>query len=53
MSPYSVAYPMASSLLLPVVSTSQPYLFEMAISTLPLTRACTFSSATPGSAPLK
>ena len=42
---------MAISLLFPVVSTIQPNLFEMVINTLPRTRACTFSSASPGAVP--
>ena len=48
MSPYSVAYPMAISLLLPVVNTIQPNLLEIVIRTLPRILACTFSSATLG-----
>ncbi len=51
MSPYRVAYPVAISLLLPVVSTIQPNLFEIVISTLPRIRACTFSSASPSAVP--
>ena len=51
MSPYSVAYPTAYSLLLPVASTSEPNLFEIAISRLPRIRAWRFSSVTsPASA---
>ena len=42
---------MAISLLLPVVSTSQPNLFEIAIRMLPRMRAWTFSSATFGCVP--
>ena len=53
MSPYSVAYPMAISLLLPVVSVSHPNLLEMDMIMLPRMRAWTFSSAMLGSAPLK
>ena len=45
MSPYSVQYPTASSLLLPVVSTSAPVSFESAIRICPRIRACTFCSA--------
>ena len=42
---------MAISLLLPVVSTSQPNLFDIAIRMVPRTRAWRFSSARPGSSP--
>ena len=34
-----------------MVSTIQPNLFEIVINTLPRMRACTFSSARPGSVP--
>ena len=50
-SPYSVQYPTASSLLLPVVSTSAPVLFESAISVTPRSRDCRFSSVTSGARP--
>ena len=53
MSPYSVQYPTASSLLLPVVSSSAPNLFESAIRTPPRTRAWMFSSVTSGGRPAK
>ena len=53
MSPYSVEKPAAISLLLPVVSTSQPNLLDSAISVVPRTRACRFSSARSGSRPSK
>ena len=39
---------MAISLLLPVVSTSQPNLFDIVMRMVPRTRACRFSSARPG-----
>ncbi len=42
---------MAISLLLPVVSTSEPNLFDIAIRIVPRIRACRFSSASPGSVP--
>jgi len=44
MSPYSVQYPTASSLLLPVDSTRCPCLLEIAIRMLPLILAWMFSS---------
>jgi len=51
-SPYSVEYPVASSLLLPVVSTIQPRALDTAIRTTPRIRDCRFSSVRPvGSAP--
>ena len=40
-----VAKPVAISLLLPVASTSQPNLFDRAMSVTPRTRDCRFSSA--------
>ena len=43
-SPYKVKYPTAISLLLPVVNTIQPNLFESAINVVPRTRLCKFSS---------
>src|ERR1700722_21006284 len=46
-SPYSVQYPTDISLLLPVVKTSEPNLFDRAISNAPRIRACRFSSANP------
>ena len=42
---------MAISLLLPVVSTSQPNLFDIVIRIVPRMRAWRFSSARPGSVP--
>ena len=39
---------MAISLLLPVVSTSQPNLFDIVMRMVPRMRACRFSSARPG-----
>ena len=39
---------MAISLLLPVVSTSQPNLFDIVMRIVPRMRACRFSSARPG-----
>jgi hypothetical protein len=52
-SPYNVAYPTESSDLFPVATTSQPNLFESAISSTPRIRACRFSSAMSGSRPAK
>src|ERR1700679_1117215 len=52
-SPYSVQYPQAISLLLPVVSTSAPVLFDSAINKLPRILGCRFSSASPKLVPLK
>ena len=46
-----VAYPVAISLLLPVVSTSQPNLLESAMIRLPLIRDCMFSSRFPSQFP--
>ena len=46
-SPYSVEYPVASSLLLPVVSTRCPPALDSPISTTPRTRACRFSAGSP------
>src|SRR5664280_2288921 len=46
-SPYRVEKPVASWLLLPVVSTRCPCSLDNAISAVPRTRACRFSSATP------
>ena len=42
---------MAISLLLPVVSTIQSNLFDIVMRIVPRTRACRFSSASPGSVP--
>ena len=53
MSPYSVQYPVLISLLLPVLRTSQPNLFDKDIRTLPRIRAWMFSSETSGLALLK
>ena len=44
-----VKYPTAISLLLPVVSTIQPNLFDSAINVVPRTRLCKFSSVRSGS----
>ena len=47
LSPYSVEKPVAASLLLPVVSTRWPCSFDSAISVVPRTRACRFSTDSP------
>src|ERR1041384_8706670 len=48
-SPYSVEYPVAISLLLPVVNTIvSVHLLEYAINNVPRMRACQFSSVTSG-----
>src|SRR5438270_3731101 len=51
MSPYSVEYPVAISLLFPVVNTRWPNLFDSAINIVPRIRAWRFSSANPGFVP--
>ena len=51
MSPYSVAYPTAYSLLLPVASTRRPCLFEIAMSSIPRQRDWMFSSVTSSGSP--
>jgi hypothetical protein len=49
-----VEYPTASSLLLPVVRTSQPRnLFERAMRSVPRMRGCRFSSVRSSSSPAK
>ena len=52
-SPYSVQYPVDISLLLPVVNTSAPNLFDSAINSVPRILGCRFSSASPNSVPCK
>ena len=47
LSPYSVEKPVASSLLLPVTRTRWPCSFDRAMSVVPRTRACRFSTDRP------
>src|SRR5665213_3647036 len=50
-SPYSVEYPVAISLLFPVVSTIHPWAFDSAMSSTPRMRLWRFSSVSPSGAP--